>query len=211
MTTVLLVRHGQSDSNGSGTLTGQIDSPLTEIGYKQAEAVSNFIFDNYSVDAIYSSDLSRAVDTIKPLSELTGLKIFQDKRLREMDCGDWQGEYFKVLVGNELYLKWRDYDLSIKIPNGESFLDVKKRAYTALKEIADNNQNKTVVVTTHGGVVRMLTAQILNVPIEEWKEKLNYVANASTTVIEYENGKFNIVKTVDGYLDGIETVVPKGL
>ena len=68
MVKILLVRHGQSLSNDSGTITGQIDSPLSNLGLKQAELVSNYIFKNYSVNAIYSSDLTRAVDTLKPLS-----------------------------------------------------------------------------------------------------------------------------------------------
>ncbi len=211
MTTILLIRHGQSASNNGGTLTGQLDSPLTEIGYKQGEAVSNYIFNNYKVGAIYSSDLTRAVKTVKPLEKLTGIPIIKDKNLREMQCGDWQGELLSVLSTDELYLKWRDYDLSIKIPNGESFLDVKDRAVKSLTKIAKTNDNKTVVVATHGGVVRMLMAEMLEIPIDKWKEKLGYVNNASTTVIEFENNKFKIINTIDSYLSGIETIVPKGL
>ncbi len=211
MTTILLIRHGQSASNNGGTLTGQLDSPLTEIGYMQGKAVSNYIFNNYKVGAIYSSDLTRAINTVKPLEELTGLSIIKDKNLREMQCGDWQGKLLSELSKDELYLKWRDYDLSIKMPNGESFLEVKDRAIKSLTKIATSNEYKTVVVVTHGGVVRMLMAEILEIPIDSWKEKLGYVNNASTTVIEFENNKFKIKNTIDSYLSGIETIVPKGL
>ena len=75
MVTFLIVRHGFSASNVQATFTGQLDAPLIEKGFLQAEVVSKYIYDNYKVDAIYSSDLSRAVDTITPLSKACNLPI----------------------------------------------------------------------------------------------------------------------------------------
>ncbi|MBO5888938.1 MAG: histidine phosphatase family protein [Clostridia bacterium] len=211
MVKILLVRHGQSLSNDSGTITGQIDSPLSNLGLKQAELVSNYIFKNYNVNAIYSSDLTRAVDTLKPLSNFTGLNINTTPDLRELDCGEWEGEKISDLLKNPLYVKWRDYDLSIKTPGGESFLDLQKRAKTQLDKIVKDNPNKTVAIVAHGGAIRMIFASILDIPTQNWKEKLGYVTNASVTVIEYDKGEYKIIKTVDDYLGELSTSMPKGL
>ena len=69
MTKLLIVRHGYSTSNVHKTFTGHIDSPLSEVGFKQAEKVSAYLNENYKVDENYSSDLSRAIDTVMPLAK----------------------------------------------------------------------------------------------------------------------------------------------
>ncbi len=211
MVKILLIRHGQSLSNDSGTLTGHADSPLSELGLKQAEIVSDYVYKNYKVDAIYSSDLTRAVKTIESLAKLTGLNVNETSNLRELSCGEWEGEKISVLNNNPLYVKWRDYDLTVKIPGGESFLELQERAINTLNKIVSENDGKTVVVATHGGVIRMLLASILNIPYSELKEKLGYVTNASTTLIEYDNGEFKILSTIDDYLGSLSTAMPKGI
>ena len=68
MVKFIVVRHGFSSSNLDKTLTGHLDAPLVEMGYKQGQAVSEYIFNNYKIDAIYSSDLIRAVQTVEKLA-----------------------------------------------------------------------------------------------------------------------------------------------
>ena len=211
MTTILLVRHGQSDSNASKSLTGQKDSPLSEMGLKQAEIVSEYIYKNYNVDNIYSSDLTRAMQTLLPLSKLLNKEIIKTPKLREINCGDWQGQKISELLKDELYLKWKNEDLSIITPNGESFVDVQKRAYEYLFQVAKENDGKTIAVSLHGGPIRMLLAKMLDIPKDMWHKKLSYVNNASTTLLNFENDKFTIVSTVDDYLGELSTEMPKGI
>ncbi|MBO5926738.1 MAG: histidine phosphatase family protein [Clostridia bacterium] len=211
MTTILIVRHGQSVSNNLATMTGQKDSPLSEYGLKQAEIVSEHLFKNYKISAIYSSDLTRAVQTLNPLSRFSGLEIRKISDLREMNMGVWQGKKISDLNEDSLFVKWRDYDSTIKIPGGESFLELQERVYKAIQKIAIENSGRTVAVVTHGGAIRMLLAKILNVQPENWKEKLKYVTNASITRIEYENGEFQFVNTNDGYLNEYTSEMPKGI
>ena len=92
MTTLLLVRHGYSLSNESGTFTGQTDVPLTEEGVRQAELTARYLAGNYQVDRILSGDLIRTVQTAKPLSELTKLPVLKEKGLREIYGGKWEGK-----------------------------------------------------------------------------------------------------------------------
>ena len=211
MITFLLVRHGQSASNAAATLTGQLDIPLTDVGLKQGQLASKYIYENYKVDAIYSSDLIRAYQTALPLSKLTDIPVNKEPAFREMNCGDWQGKKVADLVNNELYIRWKDHDPDAYPPNGESFLQVQKRAVDKINEIVAKNDGKTIVITAHGGVIKTLTAYFLNLPIQEWSLKLPYVSNASVTKVIYDNGKYTLIDTVDDYLGQLKTEMPRGI
>lgn len=211
MITYLLIRHGQSASNAAATLTGQLDIPLTDVGLKQGELASEYINKNYKVDAIYSSDLSRAYATALPLSKLTGIPVIKEKAFREMNCGEWQGVKVASLVENQVYLRWKDHDPNANPPKGESFLQTQKRAVDKLNQISKENDGKTIAIAAHGGVIKTLTAFFLDLPINEWSEKLPYVSNASVTKVIYQNGKYTLIDTVDDYLGGLKTEMPKGI
>ena len=94
MTTFILVRHGESMANKTKSYAGHIDIPLSEEGFLQAEAVSRYIEENFKVDAVYSSDLSRAYNTIKPFADKCNLAIEKRKELREVNVGLLQGMSF---------------------------------------------------------------------------------------------------------------------
>lgn len=207
MLKILLIRHGQSESNNVKRLTGQIDSPLSELGVKQAQKVCDFVYKNYKVCAIYSSDLSRAVKTIEPLSKLTGLPINKTDTLREINAGNWQGQEICELERQPLYKKWREQDLTIKTPHGESFLEVQERAKNKIEEIVKTHTDNAVAVCLHGGTIKMLASWILDVPPSRWKE-VKYVSNASITVIEYD-GSYKLTTTFDDYLKDLSSKMPK--
>ena len=93
MVKIIFVRHGYSQYNKTKQYTGQLDVPLEPEGYEQARDSSRFILENYDVDAIYSSDLSRAVETVKPIAEAIGLEITTTRDLREINLGKWQNHF----------------------------------------------------------------------------------------------------------------------
>lgn len=72
MVKFIIVRHGYSKCNQSKTYTGQTESPLTELGILQAKITGEYLYQNYKTDLVYSSDLSRAIDTAKAFTEKTG-------------------------------------------------------------------------------------------------------------------------------------------
>ena len=90
MTTVLLIRHGHSVTNQKGIFTGQTDVALSETGKRQAILTADFVFSNYRVDKIYSSDLTRAGCTAIPLAEKAEKEMIKDKNLSENYGGDWE-------------------------------------------------------------------------------------------------------------------------
>ena len=84
MTTLLLIRHGESEANRNRVFGGQINPDLQERGVMQAKLTAKFIAENYKVDKIYSSDLKRAYRTAQPLSYILNMEIKAEKRLREI-------------------------------------------------------------------------------------------------------------------------------
>lgn len=213
MTRIIIVRHGFSTSNLSKTLTGQYDAPLAEIGVKQGEVVSEYIFNNYNIDAIYSSDLSRAVQTIEKLSKLTNLPINLEKGLREICCGEWEGLPLTQIIKEygENYEKWRSYSSEYCPKGGETFEDVQKRGLATIKQIASENEGKTIVIATHGGLIKSVQGKCLGLKLKELNQ-IPYLTNAAILEVEYSDGQLSITNgPIDHYLAGIITEMPKDI
>ena len=212
MVKILVVRHGFSQSNLDGTFTGHLDAPLTDLGIEQGKLVSDFIYKNYKIDAIYSSDLSRAVSTIKPLADSLNIPIIKCKNLREIYGGVWEGKTIakiKELYASD-YDKWYRYTEDMRATEGESMKEVMQRSKNALLDIASKNQGKTVVVATHGGLIKGLQGALMGLSVGELKD-VDYVCNASIMEIEYD-GEFKIVNVcISHYLGEMLTEMTKGV
>src|SRR6476661_9887592 len=90
MTTLLLVRHGETDWNADGRLQGHTDRPLSDFGRRQARQLAEELAEE-KLDAIYASDLSRARETAEIVGVRLGLGVVIDPGLREKDWGTWEG------------------------------------------------------------------------------------------------------------------------
>jgi broad specificity phosphatase PhoE len=143
---ILLVRHGQSVWNADGRWQGQADPPLSELGEQQAVAAARAIG---LVDAIYTSDLTRARHTAELVAAQLGSDVAVDLRLRERDAGDWEGR-----TRAEIDEGWPGYLDSGRRPDGyEPDPSVLARTLAALTAIATSHDGDVLVIT-HGGVVR---------------------------------------------------------
>lgn len=210
MVKLLFLRHGESEYNRIKKYTGQLNVKLTDTGILQAKIASEYILQNYKVDAVYSSDLSRAVDTVTPIASALNLPIYTDKRLREFDLGEWTDLYF-VDVVNRYKEEFENYKKGGSAVGGESVVDVQRRAYDCVLQIVKENVGKTVLIGTHGGVIRALLLKFLNYSSYDVK-KLPIVSNNSITVVNYDNDNFIVEKvSYNGYLDSIKTVQDKNL
>ena len=189
-TTLIFVRHGQSEANVKAYFAGRtVDSPLTELGHKQAEIMSEYVLKKYKIDAVYSSSLSRAVNTAKKIADKLGLKVNQDGRLNEIDGGIWNGMKF-----DDISIKYKDEfelwktDLSkVHIPNGETVFDLQKRAMEAIDEIAEKEKGKTVFIATHRVLLRTVQCKWENRPLSDINN-CEWLANCSVSEISYSNG-----------------------
>lgn len=200
MVTFLLIRHGFSLGNKEKKFSGQMDVPLDDVGHAQAESIAEYISKNFKVDSIYSSDLSRAYHTALPLAKVLNLQVNTDKNLREVDVGKWQGKLIEDVKKEfpESFEKYRANPGLSRFNGGESYLDAMERGVRTIAEIAEENPDKTIVVATHGGIIRTLRAAWTNTKPENIKD-IPHVPNASVTVAEYDDGKVTL-KAI-GYTD----------
>ncbi|WP_456155733.1 alpha-ribazole phosphatase [Veillonella sp.] len=167
MKTLYIVRHGETEWNKIGKYQGITDVPLNENGIAQAKACGNALKDVH-FDRILSSDLSRALVTAETIRGSRQLEITTDERLREINFGDWE-----KLLFSEIEDRWpglidqmyRRPDI-VKVPNGESFQEVQDRAWSAVSDFLNkNNEDETILITCHGGTIRTILCKLLDISI----------------------------------------------
>lgn len=144
MTTVLLVRHGETDWNRDRRLQGQTDVPLNDAGRAQAAALARELAGT-EVDAVYSSDLARSLETARAIAEPHGLEVVTRAALRERHFGSWEGltdEEIRARFPEAATGPWGD---------AETHEQLTERVLAALHEIAASHPGGVVVVVTHGG------------------------------------------------------------
>jgi broad specificity phosphatase PhoE len=145
VTTLLLVRHGETDWNAEGRLQGHTDRPLNEYGRRQAKQLAERLA-HEPVDAIYASDLSRAKETAEIVGERLGLPVVIDADLREKNWGNWEG-----LTGDERVHV---------VFEGESTEEHRDRVLRAVRRIVERHPGQRIVVVTHGGSLRRIQASV---------------------------------------------------
>ena len=191
MTRFIIIRHGESEANELGVIAGHSNYPLTAQGRKQAAETAAHLASE-QIDAVYASDLSRAVETAKPHAALRGLSVVTSAALREVYCGEWEGVRFADLKAKdpEGYAVFTADFIRCTLPNGESVLDSGRRFMAELRRIAAANEGKTVLVVAHGAVIRAFWALIVNVPFDEVNERLPYPSNSSYSIVYCDGETF---------------------
>ncbi|BCW97737.1 MAG: phosphoglycerate mutase [Armatimonadota bacterium] len=178
-----LVRHGESQWNAVRLIQGHLDSPLSEEGRAQARALSaRFQPDEY--DCVFSSDLSRALETGR-LALGNDAEIILEPRLREHCFGRWQGLSPEEVQRRfpEEWSRYRADPLSVRPEGGESVTDLRDRVAGLLDEWHERLAGERVLVFTHGGVVRVSVMLALGLPLSPWGRLR--VPNASVTSLEF--------------------------
>lgn len=205
MTKFIIVRHGQSKSNEGGYLAGVTDVSLSSLGEKQANAVCQYILNKYKIDAIYSSPLERACNTVKGVADALNLPIIKDERLIEFDFGDLEGLTLDEIKSNydNAYGKWAK-DPGVYVPQGgESMTHLQARVVESLKEIAKKEDGKTVLIGSHSSVIRALQCYVQGLPLTKMKNT-SWVVNGSIADIDFDGESFYIIKYgYDGHLANI--------
>ncbi len=184
---LLLWRHGRTAWNAERRFQGQSDVPLDSVGITEATAAAVLLAEE-KPDLIVSSDLSRAMLTARALADITALPIRADARLRESGLGRWEG-LTRVDVERDFpgeWEQWRTGGLARR-GGGELHSEVAERALAAAAD-ADGH---TVVLVTHGGTARVLTAYLLGLPPSLWRV-LGPLANCHWTDLRREPGRWRL-------------------
>lgn len=149
---IYVVRHGQTDYNINGLFQGRKDIPLNSVGIKQAEETAQK-FKNIPVDIILVSPLTRAKETAKYISNVTGIKPVIEQDLIERNFGDMEGKPNREDCNIKMLL---DYEKNYNICNVEPIQSLFKRVSDCLDKIIDKYMEKNVVLVTHGGVAQAI-------------------------------------------------------
>lgn len=182
---LIAVRHGETEWNVEGREMGQLDSPLTTRGVRQAEALAQRL-SLLNIDALYSSDLGRAVQTAEIIGSRCGKSPNVDARLRERHLGVLQG-----LTRAEIADRYPEARMAQQqtgsfdvIPEGETRQERADRGVTVLSEIAARHAGQTVAVVTHSGILTGFLEFVLGLPGgSSWRFRKD---NASFNAFRYE-------------------------
>lgn len=155
MTTLYLVRHGETVDNAAQIMQGQTQGQLNEKGIRQAEALRDKLRD-VSIDAFVSSDLRRSIQTCEILAQSRGLGVETTPLLRERDWGDFTGKYIPSLQNIS---PWPD--------NIESLQALKSRAQEFLEWMKQTYPDKTVLAVGHGIINKAIQSVYYKKPMDE--------------------------------------------
>ena len=207
-TKIYLVRHGQSLGNLNLQMLGHTDLDLSELGYRQAERTFEYLKDVH-LDAVYSSPLKRAYNTVLPHAAYRGLTVQPLDALREIYLGVWEQMYLADVLKRWPYTfteLWRANFGLCTPPKGEYVQDAATRCLDALTEIAKKHPGQTVLVGGHAGIFRAACARIAGLPPECVGRALPYMTNAAVTILVYEDGVFTMERySDDAHLSDIGT------
>jgi alpha-ribazole phosphatase len=214
VTTLYLIRHGETEGAEIRRYKGTLDVPLSEKGMKQVERVSEFIFKPAAVRqkeedalpgskpnlaAVYSSDLSRALKSAEIIARPHSLSPVTVPSLRERNFGLWEGMSFEEIKEKypEEFKAWAGNPLEFNPVNGESTLEVRERVMDAFEQIVQAHPGERVAIVAHGGVNRIILCHILGIPLENiFRVEQDF---AALNIIEFWDG-YPVVKLMNGII-----------
>ena len=162
---LILVRHGETETNRLGRIQGVSQTPLNERGLEQAAAAARAL-EQDAPFILYASPLRRAAQTAEAIANRVGINAILEGGLIEMDVGEFEG-----LTGRQLRERfpdvmrsWDEDAFQTVMPGGESLAVVRDRAWQAVTKLADQNGNETAVAVTHNFTIQMILCTVLGMP-----------------------------------------------
>lgn len=187
MLKLILVRHAITEDNKWCKLSGHIDSILSEEGKKQIKDLNKFL-QLEKIDKIYTTTSSRTKYTVEEIAQERNIEIIEKDTLKEISFGDFEGLDFNEIKDRypDEFQKMIDEGYNYRYPNGESLVDSYTRVVKEIKDIVNNNDNKNILICSHGGTIRnILTYLISNSYNYHWNFRID---NCSVTTLEIDEG-----------------------
>jgi phosphoserine phosphatase len=196
-TTILLVRHGQTEWNRVERFRGRVDVPLNDTGLRQAEATGRRVADMGRPVALYSSPLSRAVKTAEAIARHVNLDVEIHPGLIDIDYGDWQ-----TLTPDQVRSQWPEMiDTWYKtphlayIPGGETLVELRVRAMWTVNDLAARHTGQTIVLVSHTVINRIILMWVMGIGNERfWAIRQE---PCTINVFEAEAGEYTLVSLND--------------
>ncbi len=185
-THVVIIRHGQSQGNAEGRFGGHTDTPLSPRGRRQAEATARAL-SSEKFDAIYSSDLPRAIGTATPLARLTGAPLETTDALRERSVGVMEGLTFEEAAEQyaEQYQALLRRDFEHVLLGGESYRQTLDRASRKLDEVIEQHKGGRIALFAHTGTICILILHLMGA-LDAPELKPVWIATANCGIARFD-------------------------
>ena len=184
-----LIRHGEPE--GGPMYRGSKDDPLSEAGWQQMRGA---ITETDTWDAIVTSPMLRCVHFAQELADRYGIPLHKDERLREINFGDWEGRTADEVMasdGDRLSRFWAD-PVACTPPGGERAAHFNQRVVESWHHWQQALAGQNVLIVCHGGVIRMVIANAMNIPLQHSFSSLTtpYACRSRIRVDTSEHGRF---------------------
>lgn len=185
--TIDLLRHG--DVEGGRKYRGQLDDPLSELGWKQLRATTR---KKQNWQHIITSPLKRCAEFAEELAQFHDLPLQIESEFKEVSFGLWEGKTADDLLKTEpgkIKNYWND-PINTTPPQGENLLAFEQRVINGWENILTEFQGKHILIISHAGVMRMILCHILGMPLTELFKLDVGLAKASRIQVEYINNEY---------------------
>ena len=187
MALVIFVRHGQTDDNVSGRISGQGPVPLNTRGQEQARLVGEVLVP-LGVTRLLSSPVARAWQTAEILATRLQLQIEPVPDLREVGYGDWEGKRFSDIRSEPAAHHVMHNPIHAVFPKGESLLGVQQRGVRTVEWVRRTSPGAVTVLVSHGDVIRTTMAHYLGMTFNDYRR------------IAIDNGALSVVELFDRWI-----------
>ncbi len=197
MQKLYLIRHGETKSNSNGVFQGQTDSPLSQLGQKQAQLLAlRLLKEQIKIDRLITSTLGRAIETAEYIAEALDCRIETDLGLQEINLGNWEGMKWEQIRDNfpiqseDYHQKWWHF----REHGGESWWEALNRFNSTVMKLIENSPQQTLMLVAHGGVIRLFITKLLGSnsprpPLE--------ISNTGITEIDIQETQLRILRIND--------------
>jgi broad specificity phosphatase PhoE len=193
VTTIVLIRHGETDWNRESRFQGHADPPLNALGRAQAGALAGQLASE-PVAVAYTSPLRRATETAEILASRLDVELHTDETLMEVNVGSWSGLTRAEVESRypEGYRRWLEYGHGWD--DGETYDELGQRVVRGLLEIGARHDGENILAVTHGGPIRSALAAAAGIGFDEARRSLTVVENCATIPLVVRAGRLEHVE-----------------
>ena len=205
MTTVLLVRHGQTPTTGK-LLPGRARGlHLSDAGHEQAREVAARLAELTTISAVYASPLERTRETAAPIAKATGQRVVADRGLLECDFGEWTGAELRTLMKKPEWATVQRAPSIFRFPGGASFPEMQHRMVSAVDRLRTAHAGATIVCVSHADTIKAVVAHALGTPLDLFQRIV--ISPCSISAITW-GGAGPVVLTVNSTARSLKELAP---
>lgn len=191
------MRHGETAANAGRVIQGQMDEPLSDEGERQAARLGQWFANGHRarLDTVVTSPLARARRTAELATAKLGLSLQEDRRLMERSFGTWEGLRAEEVYAQQDAAEGDAFD--VKPPEGESTLEMARRAWTSLDDWAGRDDvGERLLLVTHGGPIGAMVCRALDMDYNALNIRRFARDNTGVTILRQKRrapGRFLVV------------------